>query len=201
MREMPSTASAMTAASALNGDRDAVVSHDAHPPRPFSSDGGAIAVGASRPGSAPARTGASSGTGEGTAATAQSGQASRTRLVASAALLRAASHRAPGSIEQILSAARRIDPSARQAALQSVVDSAADSSLSCFSRVRTSSRPSCGAVLVVAPPSAAWATWADESTMSTSALAMVTANGNLRDDRWRGLRRAPAEHDAEEILT
>jgi hypothetical protein len=70
---------------------------------------------------------------------AQSGQASRTRFVASSAFARAASHRGPGSSAQSFAAARRIDARARQATEQSPAPSVETSWSISASRLAASS--------------------------------------------------------------
>ena len=116
----------------------------------------------------------------------QSGQASRTRRVASAALSRAESQRGPGSSAQILSAARRIDMSARQAAWQSVVESAACSSVSCPSSAWTSS---------AAPASARAGLATSTNAAVTPALQRALTRRTNHASRARA-RCSPASSDA-----
>jgi hypothetical protein len=156
-RRLTTSASAATASAppSRSPGPSRVVVQPAHPPR-FDSDGGAdctVGVDAD-PGDAPGSSDAfvafglvpplviarSSRRGsDGAVASAHSGQASRTRRVASSAFARPAMQRSPGSSAQILSAARRIDARARHAVAQSDVESASCCSARLFSSVVTSS--------------------------------------------------------------
>lgn len=123
-----------------------VALHPAQPPR-LDSEGGADAGVAIESAVAPAFVIARSSCGAGfggagcggAVAIAHSGHASRTRLVASSAFVRPAAQRSPGSSAQILSAARRIDASARHATMQSEVERAWASDARVFSSVVRSS--------------------------------------------------------------
>src|SRR5687768_15768988 len=105
-----------------------VTSHDAHPPRSRAGGGAAGAVappvvgGAVSSGRGGGFAGSLTGaclSGLGVNAIEQSGHASRTRFASSSTFAFARSQLAPGSSAQILSVARRADPSARHAEVQS----------------------------------------------------------------------------------